>query len=145
MTMLMEQPTAWTRTTTAVVTAAEPPVTFGRMRLASDSAERRRGLRVRQARPVKLLDAVAGRTVAGQTMDVSVTGMRVELPAGAGLRVGEVLGVHVGLSRIGERLANRRQMVPVRVVWLDRDGGRDGFMVAGVEFATGIAAQRDAA
>ncbi len=110
-------------------------------------AERRRGLRVAQARPVKLLDAVAGRTVVGQTVDVSGTGLRVELPAEAALRVGEVLGIHVGLSRIGERLANRPQLVPVRVVWVRRvtAGKRKGTLTAGVEFSTGVGAQLDAA
>ena len=116
-----------------------------RMRLATDTAERRRGVRVAQLRPVKMLDLAAGRTTAGQTLDVSATGMRVELPAGTGLRVGAVLGLHVGLSRVGERLPNRRQMVPVRVVWVDAAGGRPGHLTAGVEFATGIGAQRDAA
>ena len=106
-------------------------------------AERRRGLRVSQARPVKVLDAVGGRTLVGETVDVSATGLRVHLPAEAYLRVGEFLGINVGLSRIGERLANRRQLVPVRVVWVRKTDGKD--VVAGVEFATGIGAQLDAA
>ena len=156
MAMLLEQPTAWARSrarttaTRSIAATSAPTSTNGggsacRMRLSTDTSERRRGLRVRQARPVKLLDMAKGRTVAGQTLDVSATGLRVELPAGSGLRVGEVLGIHVGLSRIGERLANRREMVPVRVVWIDRDGGRDGFLTAGVEFSASIGAQRDAA
>ncbi len=117
-----------------------------RMRLATDTAERRRGLRVAQARPVKVLDAIGGRTLVGETIDVSATGLRVQLPANAALRVGEVLGIHVGLSRIGEKLANRRQMIPVRVVWVGKpDARREGSLVAGVEFATGIGAQLDAA
>ena len=116
-----------------------------RMRLASETAERRRGLRVSQARPVKVLDAVGGRTVVGETVDVSATGLRVSLPAEASLRVGEVLGIAVGLSRIGERLANRRQMIPVRVVWVRPAAGKRKGVVAGVEFATGIGAQLDAA
>ena len=116
------------------------------MRLATDTAERRRGLRVAQARPVKVLDAIGGRTLVGETVDVSATGLRVQLPAEAGLRVGEVLGIHVGLSRIGERLANRRQMIPVRIVWVGKpDSRRRGTVQAGVEFATGIGAQLDAA
>ena len=154
MAMLLERPTAWEQSrarTTATRTMApmRMPTAGGgaacRMRLSTDTSERRRGLRVRQARPVKLLDMAKGRTVAGQTLDVSTTGLRVELPAGSGLRVGEVLGIHVGLSRIGERLANRREMVPVRIVWIDHDGGREGFLMAGVEFSASIGAQRDAA
>ena len=117
-----------------------------RMRMATDTAERRRGLRVAQSRPVKVLDAIGGRTLIGNTVDVSATGLRVQLPAEAALRVGEVLGIHIGLSRVGERLANRRQMVPVRVVWVDRPSGKfNTSLVAGVEFATGIGAQLDAA
>ena len=148
---MLQMTTATTATSgaTAWATAASRGATFtaqaSRMRLATDTAERRRGLRVAQLRPVKMLDMAAGRTVAGQTLDVSATGLRVELPAGTGLRIGSVLGIHVGLSRIGERLANRRQMIPVRVVWIDHDAGRPGHLVAGVEFATGISSQRDAA
>ena len=81
----------------------------------------------------------------GQTLDVSTTGLRIELPAATGLRVGDVLGIHVGLSRVGERLANRRGMVPVRIVWVDHEAGRDGHVLAGVEYAATIDAQRDAA
>jgi hypothetical protein len=148
MTMLLER--SMTTTTDAAATwATAGPWTAGRMRMSTDTAERRRGLRVRQVRPVKLLDVTAGRTVVGQTLDVSATGLRIELPnigAGGdagGVRVGEVLGIHVGLSRIGERLANRRQMIPVRVVWVSRSD--HGPTRAGVEFATAIGAQRDAA
>jgi hypothetical protein len=140
MTMLLER--SMTTTTDAAATwATAGPWTAGRMRMSTDTAERRRGLRV--------LDVTAGRTVVGQTLDVSATGLRIELPnigAGGdagGVRVGEVLGIHVGLSRIGERLANRRQMIPVRVVWVSRSD--HGPTRAGVEFATAIGAQRDAA
>ncbi len=116
-----------------------------RMRLATDTAERRRGLRVSQLRAVKVLDAAGGRTIVGETIDVSGTGLRVLLPAEAGLRVGEVLGMHLGLSRIGERVASRPQLVPVRVVWISRATGKRKGIVAGVEFARGIGAQLDAA
>ena len=116
-----------------------------RMRLVTETTERRRGLRVHQARPVKVLDAAGGRTLVGETVDVSATGLRVTLPAEAALRVGEILGIHVGLSRVGERLANRRPVVPVRVVWVGKARGRKVGLLAGVEFATGIGAQLDAA
>jgi hypothetical protein len=72
--------------------------------------------------------------------------LRVQLPTNGGLRVGEVLGIHVGLSRIGEKLANRRQLIPVRVVWVGKpDALRKGAVVAGVEYVAGIGAQLDAA
>ena len=109
-------------------------------------AERRRGLRVRQHRPVKIFAPAAARYFGGQTEDVSATGLRVELPAYAPVREGDSLCVHVGLSKQGNSLANRKQMVPVRVVWINRSGPhRPGVLEAGVEFVTAIAARLDAA
>ena len=78
----------------------------------SDGSERRRGLRIRQHRPVKVFEPVACRYFGGQTQDVSSTGLRLELPAFAVVREGETLSVHVGLSSKGQALANRRQMIP---------------------------------
>src|SRR5947199_8859651 len=86
------------------------------------SSERRRGLRVRQARPVKVYEAAGGRYFGGQTEDISATGLRIELPASADMRPGEVLNIHVGLNRGGCMLANRRHMIPAKVVWVDRTG-----------------------
>jgi hypothetical protein len=108
-------------------------------------AERRRGLRIRQHRPVKVYEPGAGRYFGGQTEDISSTGLRLELPAWAPVRAGATLSVHVGLSRHGETLANRRQMIPARVVWVNRAAGRDGLLEAGVEFLSSIAAHLDAA
>jgi hypothetical protein len=54
----------------------------------------------------------------------------------------------VGLSRKGESLANRRQMIPARVVWVRRAPSREdrpGTVEAGVEFLSGISALLDAA
>jgi hypothetical protein len=108
--------------------------------------ERRRGLRVRQSRPVKVFEPLGSRYFGGQTGDVSSTGLRIELPAYAAVRPGETLSIHVGLSRKGETLANRRQMIPVRVVWVNRDAAMtSGKLQAGVEFLANIAARRDAA
>jgi hypothetical protein len=68
------------------------------------------------------------------------------MPAYAAVRPGETLSIHVGLSHRGETLANRRQMIPVRVVWVNRNGaGATGKLEAGVEFLANIAARRDAA
>jgi hypothetical protein len=108
-------------------------------------AERRRGLRVRQNRPVKVLDTLGGKYFGGQTQDVSSTGLRIELPANAAVRTGEMLCIHVGLSNSGGTLANRRQMIPARVVWVSRKNFRARTMTAGVEFAASIGAQLDAA
>lgn len=107
--------------------------------------ERRRGLRVRQHRPVKVYDTQAARYFGGRTEDVSTTGLRLELPAFAPVRQGETLNIHVGLSSRGESLANRRQMIPARVVWVNRRRASRGMIEAGVEFLASIAAQLDAA
>jgi hypothetical protein len=112
----------------------------------SRHTERRRGLRIRQARPVKIFEPAASRYFGGATHDISATGLRLELPAFAPLLEGEVLNIHVGASPSGQPLANRRQMMPVRVVWVDRSCAiRTGRITAGVEFLAGIAAQLDAA
>jgi len=113
---------------------------------ADTISERRRGLRVRQNRPVKIFEPLGARYFGGQTGDVSSTGLRIEMPAYAAVRPGETLSIHVGLSHRGESLANRRQMIPVRVVWVNRDPtGASGKLEAGVEFLANIAARRDAA
>ena len=117
--------------------------------LANDDAmsfERRRGLRIAQQRPVKVYEAATARYFGGQTEDVSSTGLRIELPAFAPIREGETLNIHVGLSNTGESLANRRQMIPARVVWINRSlGAQGGKIEAGVEFLASIAAHLDAA
>ena len=112
---------------------------------AVDSTERRRGLRIRQSRPVKVYEPTTSRYFGGQTGDISVTGLRVELPAYAPVRVGEVLSIHVGLSESGQTLAHRRQMIPARVVWVNRARRLDAKLEAGVEFLASIAAHLDAA
>jgi hypothetical protein len=112
---------------------------------AESGTERRRGLRIRQNRPVKVYEPTTSRYFGGQTEDISVTGLRVELPAYAPVRVGEVLNIHVGLSQSGQTLANRRSMVPARVVWVNRARRIDGKLETGVEFLSSIAAHLDAA
>ena len=110
-------------------------------------AERRRGLRIRQHRPIKVYEPGSHRYFGGQTEDVSATGLRVELPASTRVAPGRVLNVHVGLSARGEALAHRRQMIPARVVWVSRsplDFSR-GLTVAGLEFVSSVAAHLDAA
>lgn len=108
--------------------------------------ERRRGLRIRQARPVKIFEPLGARYFGGQTEDISSTGLRLELPMHANITAGETLSIHVGLSTQGQTLANRRQMIPSRVVWVNRMGGRNrGRMEVGVEFLANIAAGLDAA
>ncbi len=108
------------------------------------SADRRRGMRVRQARPVKVHHAAAGRYLPGRTLDVSATGLKVELPASAAVSPGTLVNIHVGLSDQGSSLANRRTMMPARVVWVERiPSGRAARV--GLEFVTSLDARRDAA
>lgn len=110
------------------------------------TSERRRGLRIAQSRPVKVYDGVCGKYFGGQTEDVSATGLRIEMPLFAPVRPGDLLHVFVGLGESGQALANRRQMLPARVVWVNRDASRrPGRVVAGVEFLVGIGIQADAA
>jgi hypothetical protein len=105
--------------------------------------ERRRGLRIHQARPVKVFEHAASRYFGGQTHDISATGLRLELPSSAAIRPDKLLSIHVGLSEQGSTLANRRQMIPARVVWVNRTP--DGKLMTGVEFLASIAAHLDAA
>ena len=109
-------------------------------------ADRRRGLRVNQIRPVKVYEPTACRYLAGRTEDVSVTGMRIRMPRSAPLLPGTILAVHVGLDGAGQPLVNRREMMPARVVWVDRESDPDGpSLHAGIEWVANIAAALDAA
>jgi c-di-GMP-binding flagellar brake protein YcgR len=111
-----------------------------------DHVERRRGLRIRQTRSVKVYDAAAARYFGGQTEDISATGLRIELPSYAPVEPGDTLSIHVGLGERGQALAHRRQMLPARVVWVNREDRRiRGRVEVGVEFLSGIAAHLDAA
>ena len=107
-------------------------------------AERRRGLRIAQHRPVKVFEASASRYFPGRTEDVSATGLRIELPVSAPVVPGKLLCIHVGLSESGSALANRRSMIPARVVWVDRShpGNR---LMAGIEFVANSGAHLEAA
>lgn len=108
--------------------------------------ERRRGLRIQQARPIKVFEPTSARYFGGQTQDVCSTGLRLELPSSMPVRPGKLLSIHVGLSETGQPLANRRQMIPARIVWVSRSPeGATRTLSAGVEFLATIAVQADAA
>ena len=108
--------------------------------------ERRRGLRIQQNRPIKVYEHTVARYFGGQTQDVSSTGLRLELPRSMPLRPGKLLSIHVGLDSVGQALANRRNMIPARVVWVKRPPEQDAKSLAvGVEFMASISAQLDAA
>jgi hypothetical protein len=116
-----------------------------RNRERSAVGERRRGLRIRQARPVKLFDAMGGRFYGGNTLDVSSTGLRIQIPLHAALRPGSEISIHVGLNDKGQALANRRAMLPARVIWIDRPDGRQKALTVGIEFSSTVGARMDAA
>jgi PilZ domain len=108
--------------------------------------ERRRGLRIPQNRPIKVFEPTVSRYFGGQTHDVSATGLRIELPVSSPVRPGRLLNIHVGPNHEGYALANRRQMIPARVVWVDRSHAlTEQRLQAGVEFLASITAYLDAA
>jgi PilZ domain len=119
--------------------------TTGR-RQHSFGAERRRGLRVRQRRPIKIFEPTLHRYFGGETQDLSATGLRIELPISARVAEGHLINVHVGLSDRGEALANRRQMIPARIVWANQPAdATSGRIMVGLEFVSSVAAHLDAA
>ena len=92
------------------------------------------------------LEPTTSRYFGGQTHDVSTTGLRLELPAHMQVRPGKLLSINVGLSDTGQPLANRRQMIPARVIWVTRPTDTTTrTLSAGVEFLATVAAQLDAA
>ena len=107
--------------------------------------ERRRDLRIMQTRPIKIYEPTASKYFGGQTQDVSSTGLRLELPASMPVRPGKLLSIHVGLNEQGQPLANRRQMIPARVVWVKRPQQISRTVSIGIEFLASITAQLDAA
>jgi hypothetical protein len=110
-------------------------------------SERRRGLRIHQNRPLKVFEPTTSRFFGGQTCDISSTGLRIELPAFMPVSEGNVITIHVGLNEKGQALANRRTMIPAKIVWIERsvDGSNKPQVMAGVEFVASIAAHLDAA
>lgn len=79
--------------------------------------DRRRAPRVSQQRPVRVYEPAASRFFGGQTLNVSSTGLQVEFPPFVQLSPGRLVHVHIGIEEGGRPLANRRSMVPARVVW----------------------------
>jgi PilZ domain-containing protein len=110
-------------------------------------SERRRGLRIHQNRPLKVFEPTTARFFGGQTCDISSTGLRIELPPFMPVSEGTVVSIHVGLNEKGQALANRRSMIPARIVWIERsmNNANKPQVMAGVEFVASIAAHLDAA
>src|SRR5947199_7645409 len=111
--------TATTATATATATTTAEARSSGGAGCHGIAAERRRGLRIRQQRPIKIFEPTTHKYFGGQTHDVSATGLRIELPLATPVGVGRIVNIHVGLSERGETLANRRQMIPAKIVWVE--------------------------
>lgn len=109
------------------------------------SSDRRRGLRIPQKRPVKVFDPVSGRYFPGFTLDISGTGLRLGLPTSMPVFEGRVVTIHVGHEGRQEPLANRRNMIPARIVWLDRTPDASRQVMCGVEFVQRVSADTLAA
>jgi hypothetical protein len=108
-----------------------------------NNGERRRGLRIRQARPIKLFDPSAARFAAGRTCDISADGLRIELPILAPVYAEQIVYVHISESCDGHAQATQKQLVPAKIIWVDRT--RRDALTAGIELLTNISVHRDAA
>ena len=103
--------------------------------------DRRRAPRIAQERPVKVYEPAASRFFGGRTRNVSSTGLQIEFPSFVQLRPGRLVNVHVGIHEGGQPLANRRSMVPARVVWMQTTDNANGAIVVGLEFLSFITAR----
>src|SRR5882762_6622607 len=83
-------------------------------------AERRRGLRIKQTRPVKVYEPRTSRYFPGQTADISLNGLRLTLPLSTPIVAGSILSLHIGSAAPSCALASRRQMLEAKVIWLQR-------------------------
>ncbi len=129
-----------------MLTDTRPAVpAYDTLKLDPAGRERRRGLRIRQERSIKAFIPSAARFVGGRTHDISATGLRLEMPRSAPLQPGAMLHVHVDLAGGGSTLVHLRQMLPARIVWVDRNNPNDPTLIAGVEFLASIALHADAA
>lgn len=108
--------------------------------------DRRRGLRVSNRRPVRLYEPLANQYIPGWTRNIGSTGLCIELPTFVKVRPGRVITLHVGVSTTGHPLANRRSMIPARVVWTRIEQDEQGeHLIAGVEFLASISSESKAA
>ncbi len=103
--------------------------------------ERRKAPRVEQDRPIKVYEPSASRFFGGCTRDVSSTGLQVEFPSFVQLRPGRLINVHIGIHEGGQPLANRRSMIPARVVWMRTSEEANQNVIVGLEFLSYISAK----
>jgi len=107
---------------------------------AANLAERRRGLRIKQTRPVKVYEPRTSRYFPGQTADISLNGLRLTLPLSTPIIPGNTLSLHI--ANAGSPLASRRQMLEAKVIWLQRNSTQ---LMAGLELLSTAAIQTAAA
>jgi c-di-GMP-binding flagellar brake protein YcgR len=97
--------------------------------------ERRKGVRVKIARPVRIHEPITGRHMAGRTRDISASGLRIEMPITNAIRVGETISVVLGTLSNSGLIRNRKPTISARVVWIKRDAKLvRPMLTAGVEF-----------
>ena len=96
--------------------------------------ERRRGLRIKQQRPVKVYEPRTSRYYPGQTADISASGLRVSLPLSTPIIAGHTLSLHVASNC---SFASRNQMVEAKVIWMQRKGSQ---LMAGLQLLASAAA-----
>lgn len=103
----------------------------------NDVTERRRGFRISQSRPVRVFDPANGCFIAGETRNVSASGLQIRLPLASDVRAGSTLNVAVAGNNGG---MNRSGLIAARVIWthLSFETG----LTAGIEFITGAMSQR---
>ncbi len=111
----------------------------------TEKPDRRRGFRIPQDRPIKVYEPMAGRYYGGKTHDLSGSGLRIELPVSTPLIAGRLVNLTLGNYEPGESLASNREMIPARVIWVDRNSMVEGRLMAGVQLLKRAAMAMDAA
>lgn len=105
-----------------------------RLKTSSNKPERRTGFRIPQDRPIKLLEPKLNKYFGGKTHDSSESGLRIELPSSTPLAVGHVVNLALGNYASGQGLSHGREMIPAKIVWLNRSALVPGKLLAGVQF-----------
>ena len=110
-----------------------------RMSPTPANLERRRGLRIKQQRPVKIYEPRTARYYPGQTADISHSGLRLTLPPSTPIVTNNILSLHISSACA---FAFKAQMIEARVIWMRRDSEQ---VVAGLELLSSAAVQSRAA
>ncbi len=108
----------------------------------NNATERRRGLRIKQQRPVKVYEPRTSRYFPCQTADISLSGLRLSLPLSTPIIADNTLCLHVASAHSNCDLVSRRQMIEAKVIWMYRDKTQ---LMAGLELVSTAAIQSSAA